>query len=271
MMVYLDNISAPILAGHTGQSINMGWLLKNIQFWRHHFLTEGEPLSPHFEALEEYELPTLWSRQLSQSTRELGSHWKGSYAFVDRVEINIVRSGNSGQGNNPHVQDKLNGEEDPDTPFQDVFLELADNDDSSTWNRAFEGVLKSLKTPKNKSRTRAQKSATGGSDTDEADFATSSYRFSGGGTDNTETFHMEGWLNPLPPQNGVPGWQRVTMMKFFRNQDDSIDMDALWAYEGIMLPGGTGPQMYSGPFVLWNIPGETCDCPSTDSEYSGLD
>lgn len=271
MMAYYDNVTAPILAGHTGQSVNMTWLLKNIQFWCHHFLTEGEPLSPFFECLQEHELPGLWSHQLKQGTRELGHHWKGSYAYVDRNEINIIRSGRSGQGNNPQIQDKLNCEEDPDAPFQSIELKLAPNDDSDAWNREFEGVLNSLKTPKNKSRTRAQKSATGGADSDEIDFSTSSYRFGGHGNDNTENFYMEGWLNPLPPQNGIPGWQRVTMMKYFLEPDGSIDMEALWAYEGIMLPGGkimigrwwcpidgTGARMYSGPFVLWNVP--YCEC-----------
>jgi hypothetical protein len=33
--------------------------LKNIRFWRHHFLTEGEPLSPYFEGLQMQELPAL--------------------------------------------------------------------------------------------------------------------------------------------------------------------------------------------------------------------
>jgi hypothetical protein len=47
-----------------------------------------------------------------------------------------------------------------------------------------------------------------------------------------------GWLNSLPPQQGIPGWQRITFMKHF-NEDlnDPMD-DNLWAYEGVVLPGG---------------------------------
>ena len=279
MMVYLDDATAPVLVGHTGQSVNMPWLLKNIQFWRHHFLIEGEPLSPHFEGLEEQELPALWSSQLSQDKRELGTQWKGSYAFVDRDEISIVRDGRSGQGNSPMVQDKLNGEEDPDHPFQFIKLNLTPDDNTQTWNRDFESMLDSLKTPKNKSRTRAQKSAPGGSDTSETDWSTSSHHFVGQGFDDVEHFEMEGWLNPLPPQNGIPGWKRVTMMKFFRESDDTIDMEALWAYEGIMIPGGkimigrwwcptdgTGPQMYSGPFILWKVPCTPTTSPSPEAD-----
>ena len=58
----------------------------------------------------------------------------------------------------------------------------------------------------------------------------------------------------------------MTMMKYFKDQNDNIDFDALWAYEGIVLPGDQiivgrwwSPEdpirldkIYSGPFILWN-------------------
>jgi hypothetical protein len=56
MMVYLDNVTAPVLVGHTGQSVNMSWLLKNVLFWLHHFLTHR---GSYFESLEKQELPAL--------------------------------------------------------------------------------------------------------------------------------------------------------------------------------------------------------------------
>lgn len=55
-------------------------------------------------------------------------------------------------------------------------------------------------------------------------------------------------------------------MKYFREADGAIDLENLWAYEGIVLPGGKimvgrwwcpsdgeGDRMYSGPFILWNV------------------
>jgi hypothetical protein len=47
-----------------------------------------------------------------------------------------------------------------------------------------------------------------------------------------------GWLNPLPPQGGIPGWQRITFMKHFSQDYEHPNEDNLWAYEGVVLPGG---------------------------------
>lgn len=58
----------------------------------------------------------------------------------------------------------------------------------------------------------------------------------------------------------------MTMMKYFLDSAGVLDTDALWAYEGIVLPGDQiivgrwwSPQrnintakIYSGPFILWN-------------------
>ena len=38
--------------------------------------------------------------------------------------------------------------------------------------------------------------------------------FSGSGND-AELFHCNGILHPLPPQEGIPGWHRISMMKYF--------------------------------------------------------
>lgn len=91
--------------------------------------------------------------------------------------------------------------------------------------------------------------------------------FTGTGVD-TEPFHCSGVLHGLPKQESIPGWQRISLMKYFRLpsppssaygttplpsiQPDwvayghdgmggsSIDMSGnnYWAYEGVVLPGG---------------------------------
>jgi len=99
--------------------------------------------------------------------------------------------------------------------------------------------------------------------------------FTGTGHD-AEPFHCSGILHPLPPQQDIPGWQRITMMKYFdadysssqasspsptqpstpnvystinheawiaddgeENEYNGIDIGSgCWAYEGVVLPGG---------------------------------
>lgn len=113
-----------------------------------------------------------------------------------------------------------------------------------------------------------------------------SFRFKGEGDDDPDHFYASGWLNPLPPQPAncdIPGWHRITFMKHFFDDDDQLG-EELWAYEGVVLPGGqiilgrwwwvTEPpkedvssiskpnyilyvtdnaKAYSGPFIFWNV------------------
>lgn len=51
-------------------------------------------------------------------------------------------------------------------------------------------------------------------------------------------FHSSGRATPLPPQHGVPGWRRVVMMKYYRDRHGDVEENSLWAYEGVLLPGG---------------------------------
>lgn len=43
-------------------------------------------------------------------------------------------------------------------------------------------------------------------------------QFIGSGTD-AEPYHCNGILHPLPPQHGIPGWHRITLMKYFDPTD----------------------------------------------------
>jgi hypothetical protein len=92
-----------------------------------------------------------------------------------------------------------------------------------------------------------------------------SFCFKGEGEDGNEKFQASGYFNPLPPQHGVPGWHRMTMMKYWRDEHGDMDASSLWAYEGVVLPGGMimlgrwwhpsgGDEgEYSGPFIFWNV------------------
>lgn len=95
-----------------------------------------------------------------------------------------------------------------------------------------------------------------------------SIRIAGNGFQYDEPFFASGWINPLFPQNEIPGFQRITFMKHFRSLDHAQD-DDLCAHEGVILPGGRvmvgrwwsasqspDNEHYgkdSGPFILWRV------------------
>jgi len=60
----------------------------------------------------------------------------------------------------------------------------------------------------------------------------------GWGEDKDDFFYMSGWLNPLPDQSGIPGWQRITLLKHFQEEIDLTQQENHWGYEGVVLPGG---------------------------------
>ena len=105
------------------------------------------------------------------------------------------------------------------------------------------------------------------------------HQFCGKGSGYAE-FICKGILHPLPPQQGIPGWQRITFVQYLalgnglRGQfppdypprvtyDWDIDICS-WSFEGVVLPGGkimmgrwwspTEPdraKLWTGPFLYW--------------------
>lgn len=53
-------------------------------------------------------------------------------------------------------------------------------------------------------------------------------------------FRFSGWMKPLKPQPKemeIPGWHKVSFMKYCKT-NDSAEVFNMWAYEGVLLPGG---------------------------------
>lgn len=265
--VYATASQWPIFNGAHGLDINMSFILHNINFWKYHMLQKHEQtLFRPFHELDADERPRWWSTQLKQGgQQQLGKHWKGSYAYMERPDVEALRR-RRGEPTADQFQDSFAGEESA-CSFQDMQLHLTPDSHATIWPEAFERHLQSLTPPASRAKTRAQKRCA--TPDAIANFRPQSFRFDGEGQDLTEIFSAMGWLNPLPLQQGVPGWQRMTMMKYF--DDDSepsgIDLNALWAYEGVVLPGGQivlgrwwspckeDEEMYSGPFILWCVDG----------------
>ena len=275
-VVYSTPTQWPIFTGSYGLDVNMDFVLHNINFWRYHMIQEFEhTLFQAFSELECDERPRWWtSNSLKSTTPKLGRHWKGSYAYIEREDMASMREG---RGDTLQIQDRFGGE-DSACAFQELELELVDGiGPDFPWPPAFEDILHSL-TPRSVPivKTRAQMR----SSAPEAipNTVAQSFRFDGEGYDVAEEFLASGWLNALPPQNEIPGWQRMTMMKYFADDDDpaGIDVSALWAYEGVVLPGGQimlgrwwspgDDEMYSGPFILWCVDGPKYDDCDEDAE-----
>jgi len=80
--------------------------------------------------------------------------------------------------------------------------------------------------------------------------------------------HFYGRLHAIPAQGGIPGFQRITFLKFFPDPNGVYDPAAIWAYEGCVLPGNRiivgrwwwipneiveEDDILSGPFIFWNV------------------
>ena len=191
----------PMFIGCNDLDVNMEFILHNLNFWKYHMVREVEnTLFYAFEELDECDRPRWWSSQLQQgTTRKLGKHWKGSYAYVDREDIDAMRQGD---GEYMQIQDLFAGEDHAFT-FQDMQLEMTPEGEEITWPPAFEKILRSLTLPASRAKTRAQKrSAT---PEEISSLKPLSFHFEGEGQDVLEQFLAAGWLNPLPPQSGIPG------------------------------------------------------------------
>lgn len=258
--------ATPWLGGAYNLNVDMQLVLHQLNYWRYHFISNGECLLDAFRDLEDKERPRFWQKQLGQGQKaNVGKRWKGAYSFCDNHEdVLEIRRGNNGDS---PIESLFNGQESAPDEFQDLRLQLQPEGES-TWLPFFEEILQSLKQPEAKVVTRSQKASIPVDERDQ--WATQSYRFSGEGTDAGGPVFYDGWINPLPPQEGVPGWQRMTMMKYQAlDEEGTIDFESLYAYEGIVLPGGQilvgrwwsphseyGEDMYSGPFIMWCVDDE---------------
>lgn len=257
-LVYTHNSIRPIFRGPNCQEIDIEWTLHVANFFKNHLLNQQELTHLRYEDLAAVERPQCWNKPVSTVTLKLGKHWKGSYAYVDHDELIHIRDG---QNEHYPIPDHMSGD-DTDQSFQNLCLDFP-KEDPESWPALFEQILKSrTKIQYHTATTRAQRRATGPVTLPPGEPV--SFCFKGQGEDGNDSFLASGYFNPLPPQHGIPGWHRMTMMKYWRDVNGDMDPSSLWAYEGVVLPGGmimlgrwwhpTGDDAeYSGPFIFWNV------------------
>ncbi|KAL1634968.1 hypothetical protein SLS56_002052 [Neofusicoccum ribis] len=268
---YSTIVKAPIFGGFNKLEINMVWLLHVMNFFKYHIGNAGEnTLFEPFGKLERAEKPFYWQGPIHNGPQELGVHWKGTYAYLDRDEMKAIRSGN------PHNQLLMDRNVDHgNSAIQTMNIDIPETHEFP-WPASFERHLQSI-TPPKPARTRAQHR----SDVDDSFmYERINQRFQATGYDD-EDFHAAGWLNELPNQQGIAGWKRMTMMKYFEDGQGGWDGNALWAYEGVVLPGGQimlgrwwspevavpGREVYTGPFIFWNT---DAACDLIDCDLHGI-
>ncbi|KAJ4338446.1 hypothetical protein N0V87_003989 [Didymella glomerata] len=250
---YASTNKAPIFEGLNLTDVNMDWIMKCLDFFRYHMMNrENFTLADAMEDLSALQKPIAWQEPLKNGALPLSKHWKGTYSYMDPKEQKKLRA--------------LPDDDDSDTYYHDhnidegkiQSLELDfEPERQLKWPQLFERRLHSLRqspesgTPQGRSKTK--------------DTTVANMQFTGTGMDLQDDFHAIGWLNALPDQCGIPGWQRITFMKHFAEDLDDVDSDNLWAYEGVVLPGGriivgrwwfasevvNYNDDYNGPFILW--------------------
>jgi hypothetical protein len=253
---YASVATEPILRG---LNINVPWLLHVINFFGWHATGIYElagPFCDHFATLTPTESPQLWKETLAHADPlKLGRMWKGTYSYLEHEDINSLRT------NLPRhslFEDKNISNNQPIQTMKMWVPGVQPNVPSySSYLPKFESYLETftkLRAPQHSNDPAVQTAL------DET------YGYEGIGYDDEE-FYATGYITPLPPQFGIPGFQRITMMKYFIDKGtNTVDMHALWAYEGVILPGGqiivgrwwapdgaSENQQYSGPFMLWCV------------------
>ncbi|KAF1814324.1 hypothetical protein P152DRAFT_267811 [Eremomyces bilateralis CBS 781.70] len=227
-MAYADDRMCPIFGGYNNMEVNLPWVLHVINFFRSHFLLPYlGTMWATYTSLDSRQRPRGPDSDLVNGARPIGRRWNGTYSYLDRHDVLDIRSAGPDSGS---LFDDRNLDK-GDKSIQKLVIDFPESF-ATDWPEGFEQILHSLREPSPR-RTRAQHRG-GIPELETKSMREASRRFIGTGYDD-EDFFSQGFLNPLPSQNGVPGFQRITMMKYF--EDGNPFEDALWAYEGVVLPG----------------------------------
>jgi hypothetical protein len=91
-IVYMATNTYPIYGGPKLTDVNMEWVLHCLHFFRHHMM--NEEVATLYDAMSELspqQKPSAWQEPLRSGSHPLGSHWKGTYAFLEAPEITKLR------------------------------------------------------------------------------------------------------------------------------------------------------------------------------------
>ncbi|TAQ86739.1 hypothetical protein B7494_g4941 [Chlorociboria aeruginascens] len=256
--VYTCPNDQPIFMGAGKQDLNVRWLLHVVNFFKFHFkAAKGEGILSHaYRDLAPEEVPQPWIGKLKEGTQQLGSHWKGAYAYLDPEDLKSLRDKDGGV-----YTDEMDGLQNLTFFFDETKFSKGD------WPAPWDGIVQINPLPESeiydgrRRSTRAYRANI----IEEIPIEEDVKHFYGT-SDGLNAAHMYGRLHAVPPQQGIPGFQRVSIMNFHPDEHGHYNPEDVWAYEGCVLPGNrvivgrwwnakgsTDRESQGGPFIWWNV------------------
>ncbi|TVY87547.1 hypothetical protein LAWI1_G006672 [Lachnellula willkommii] len=261
MHAYSTAKAQPIFVGKVLQDINVRWLLHTINFFKFHFKSgNGEGIIANDYALlepDQYVQP--WVGLIEAGTQPLGRFWKGAHTFMDNRDVLALRTDKNAPS---HIYSDA---VDPGESFPELEIYFDESKfPSSCWPVMWERMLRSnpfidTNAPVNPSSRRSPRKAKPAKLPPILTFY--------GQVRGSKPAHFYGRLHALPQQQGLHGFQRLVLMKFYTDSNGDYNPEQLFCYEGCVLPGGkvivgrwwdafADPRddtTASGPFIWWNI------------------
>ncbi|KAI9847748.1 MAG: hypothetical protein M1838_000793 [Thelocarpon superellum] len=252
--VYESVDVSPLFKGHGEDKVNLAWLLHVCNFYKNHLLQHEEATLYHpYHELANDQVPQAGVGTPQTTLAVPGQHWLGSFgefhppkpveaqaadmyralAFLPLDELEMVRNGPPG---NVVVFDHMCQDLDM------MRIEPMAAGEREVHKAYLDGIV-ARQTP-------------------------SPYiKLKGSYIDEDSPHPIQGRLYAVPPQQGIPGWQRMMLMKY--EPDPSFPQDYIhtevFLYDGVILPGGRifmgrwtqalpgaeEDRFYGGPFVFW--------------------
>jgi hypothetical protein len=90
--VYQSALVAPLFPGTALTVVNLEWMLHTMNFFRHHMMNEdAQTLFNKIEELDVAQKPSPWREPLPQGAYPLSKYWRGTYSFLESLEVQRLR------------------------------------------------------------------------------------------------------------------------------------------------------------------------------------
>jgi hypothetical protein len=226
--VYKCYADRPLLG--KGLQVNVPWLLNIATFFKYHLHMVGEGILHHaFSQLETHERPTPWTGSVMPGVQKLGRRWKGAYTYLEDDEVVQIRKRTVASDDEEAVIDST---QEGNDGFEDLsmFFDLEDQPGAEDIEGLGHGPwINDILDESLPDHILSIKDDI---------YLDEHVNFFGLGQSHVK-FHVHGRIQALPPQSGVPGFQRFTMLKYLPDAGGMYGLGTtqFWAYEGSVLPG----------------------------------